>query len=365
MNIKNYLTTVLLLTVLLAGCKKDKEVLPEVTFSIAEDVVATTVNTKITFKAAASNEKAIQHEWRLNNEVKSTNESYEFTPTKSGKYIIGYTASNAAGTFTRQYTVNASAPIKPITPESSLYVTKLIEYLPAPGQFINKAPGNRISAESILGKKGMVTLGAWGGYIVLGFDHTVINQLDKEDIIIYGNAGLTNAEPGIVWVMQDENGNGIADDTWYEIAGSEFGKDGYIRNYEVTYTKPNPATAKVAWKDNKGNSGFVETNVYHKQSYFPEWATDVYTLKGTLLPSRNINMTSPTNITSAPFGWGYADNTAGGDKIDIANAIDKEGKKINLEGIDFIKIQTSIQANMGWLGEFSTEVLGVADMNLR
>jgi hypothetical protein len=256
-------------------------------------------------------------------------------------------------------------PVRPVTPTSNMYVTDLFEFLPAPGQFINKAPGNMESAQGILGKKGMVSLGSWGGYIVLGFDHTVINQADKEDIIIYNNAMGNFAEPGIVWVMQDENGNGKPDDTWYEIAGSAFNQPGYVRNYEVTYTKPDPITAPINWKDNKGNTGKVETNTYHKQSYYPAWATgNEYTLKGSLLPSTNIDMSNPSFITSAPFAWGYADNTNGGDKIDIANAVDKDGKKLNLKGVDFIKIQTAIQANMGWLGELSTEVLGVADASL-
>lgn len=256
-------------------------------------------------------------------------------------------------------------PVRPVTPTSNMYVTDLFEYLPAPGQFINKTPGNIESAQGILGKKGMVSLGSWGGFIVLGFDHTVINQADKEDIIVYGNAMSNFAEPGIIWVMQDENGNGKPDDTWYEVIGSEFAGGDYIRNYEVTFTKPDPITNPVPWKDNKGKTGVIATNIYHKQSYFPAWVQgNTYTLKGSLLSAKNIDMGIPTYITSTPFAWGYADNTPGGDKIDLANAIDKDGKKITLAGIDFIKIQTGVQANMGLLGELSTEVIGVADASL-
>ena len=256
------------------------------------------------------------------------------------------------------------APIKPITDESNMYVTELFEFMPAPGQFINKAPGNLASAKGILGGKGMVSLGAWGGYIVLGFDHTVVNN-DGEDIIVYGNAMPTFSEPGIIYVMQDENGNGKPDDTWHEVVGSEFGKEGYIRNYSVTYTRPNPTTGDIPWKDNQGKTGVVATNTFHKQPYFPEWIEeDEYTLTGSILSSKNIDMTNPSYITSAPFEYGYADNTPDGDKIDISNAIDKDGNKVSLKGIDFIKIQTGIQANMGWLGELSTEVIGVADLSL-
>ena len=83
-----------------------------------------------------------------------------------------------------------------------------------------------------------------------------------------------------------------------------------------------------------------------------------------MLPSSHIDPQTPTYITSTPFEFGYADNKVGGDNIDIANAIDKDGKVVHLAGIDFIKIQTGIQADLGWLGELSTEIIGVADLNL-
>ncbi|RRN77789.1 hypothetical protein EIM50_17810 [Pseudoxanthomonas sp. SGD-10] len=200
---------------------------------------------------------------------------------------------------------------------------------------------------------------------MLGFDHTVANQLDKEDIIIYNNAMSHIAEPGIVYVMKDENANGVADDIWYEIAGSEFNKPGYEKEYSVTYSRPETVDSDVIWTDSKGSSGVVKVNTFHKQSYYPEWiSADTYTLKGTLLPSTGIDLSNQSYAKSSPFAYGYADNTPGGDKIDIAEAVDMNGNKVNLSGVDFIKIQTGIQANLGWLGELSTEVLGVADLSL-
>ncbi|MEQ7801761.1 cell surface protein [Pedobacter sp. ASV1-7] len=365
MKIKSYLLLACLFVITLSACKKDKSIpAPQVEMGDSKKDVEGKLNEKLSFSASVKNGVAFQQEWKLDGEVKSTDSIYEFTPITSGIYLIEYTAFNNSGTFSFLYTINVEAPVIPVTPESSMYVTKLFEYNPAPGQFINKVPGNLISAEGILGKKGMVTLGAWGGNIILGFDHTVING-EKEDIIVYGNAMGNFAEPGIIWVMQDENNNGKPDDTWYEVAGSEFGKAGYKRNYSVTYTRPTPDTDPIPWKDSDGNTGFVATNTFHKQSYFPLWITgNEYTLTGSILPSSGIDMTNPSYITSAPFAWGYADNTAGGDKIDISNAVDKDGKKVSLKGIDFIKIQTALQANMGWLGELSTEVLGVADLSL-
>ena len=255
--------------------------------------------------------------------------------------------------------------IRPVTPDSKAHVTDLFEYKPAPGQFINTSAGNRAAAESILGKTGLVSLGAWGGYIVLGFDHTVVNQPEKADLLILGNASSVFSEPGVVMVMADDNENGRPDDTWYELSGSETGKEGYIRDYAVTYHRPGAPTDEIAWTDNRGNSGSVRRAPGRTQSYYPdELQEDSYTLKGTLLPDRNIDDSNPSFIKSIPFEFGYADNTPLGDKLDLSNAIDAAGRKVNLRGIDFVRIQTGLQFNMGWLGEQSTEVSGVIDLSL-
>lgn len=275
-----------------------------------------------------------------------------------------YIGINRAGTITQNFTVNVEA----IIPDggSSAFVSTLFEYMPAPGQFMNKAPGNLASANAILGNKNsMVTLGAWGGYIVLGFDHTVMNK-DGVDIQVYGNAFNNWSEPGIVWVMQDENGNGKPDDTWFELKGNAFGTANHRTNYEITYTRPASPDNDVAWTDNAGNTGFVKKNQFHKQAYYPEWITaNSYTLKGSWLKSK-VDRTNPSYVISPAYEWGYADdlaNGSGGGKVDIANAVNKDGSAATLKGIDFIKIQTAVLDDAGWLGEVSTEVNGVEDLN--
>jgi hypothetical protein len=250
--------------------------------------------------------------------------------------------------------------------EQSAYATQVFSYTPAPGQLINTSTGNNDGAKSILnGKDGLVTLGAFGGSIVLGFDHTILNQDNKEDIAIYGNAATGFAEPGVVWVMQDTNSNGQPDDVWYELSGSAKSQPGYVKNYAITYTRPATVTGDVTWTDNKGGAGSVKSNAFYKQAYYPSWITaNSYTLTGTLLPSGNINNSNPSFITSNAFAFGYADNTVDGDKVDIANAVDDKGNQVILKGVDFIKIQTGIAYDLGWLGELSTEVRGVADISL-
>ena len=71
--------------------------------------------------------------------------------------------------------LGTGAPIRPVTSASNAYVTTFFEYHPAPGQFINTPLANDSDAKTILGNaQGLLTLGAWGGYVVYGFDHTVL-----------------------------------------------------------------------------------------------------------------------------------------------------------------------------------------------
>lgn len=357
-------TLLALFLAVFVACKKggvSDDQPPQVSMVVESTALNGKVNEKLTLTATNKFGMSYEQKWMLDGEVKSTSSSYDFIPLKSGIYEIAYTATNKAGQFTYKYIVNVGVPTVPGTSGSNVYVITMFEFMPAPGQNTNKPLGTVDAAKSLEGKQGLVSLGAWGGYIVLGFDHTVINETGKEDIIVYGNAQSNFAEPGIVWVMQDENGNGKPDDTWYELKGSEFGNAGYERNYEVTYIKP-VAGGSVSWKDNKGNTGTVNISGSTFQ-YFPSWVNGTeYTLKGSLLPKTGIS--SAGLITSMPFGFGYADNKVDGDRLDIANAVDKDGKTASLTGIDFIKIQTGIQANLGVLGELSTEITGVADLSM-
>ena len=284
------------------------------------------------------------------------------------------------------------------------FVSEVLNYKPAPGQFINTtAWGVNESAQSIIGTvNGHVSLGAYGGYIVFKFEEPVKNDADNPygiDFTIFGNPIVSNvynrvtwAEPGVVWVMKDTNGNGKADDTWYELAGSDHYFSSTIKNYTVTYTNPNQEQAtNVKWQDNQGQSGIVEANSFHTQPYyplaenFPEINQTSYSLSGTYIKD-NINRNEPGYIMADKHGFGYADNQArntssrkynipdnpytpfeiegaGGDAFDISWAIDENGNQISLNQVDFIKVQNANLAMAGWLGEMSTEICGAVDVD--
>ncbi len=265
----------------------------------------------------------------------------------------------------------------------------VFEYTPAPGQFINELPAfngvetpeaARKFAEKRIAKGFAVSLGGFGGYIIVGFGKSVENS-GGYDFSVTGNQHANSSEPGVVWVMQDLNGNGEPDDdAWYELRGSETGKAGTIQGYEVTYFRPDEDYADVPWVDNRGGNGVVARTrdkkgnlLRHFQpGYYPAWVEDEKIYAGTLLESRSMDQSTPKEEddeywVNGAYDWGYADNF-GSDNIDpanprkicfkISNAIDAQGESVYLASIDFIKVQTAVNANAGWLGEISTEVTG-------
>jgi len=291
----------------------------------------------------------------------------------------------------------------------SPYITSVIDYRPAPGQFVNELPQysegdtqadmNAKALTAIGGnRQGIVTLGGYGGYIVCGFDHTIVNVEGEYDFKVLGNNYYStsnpnpnaselggNSEPGIVMVAYDKNKNGKPDDDeWYELAGSEYSKATTIKNYEITYQRPasghvavpstthgeqwNVDTEYIPWSDNQGGCGYMYKNSYHSQEYYPKWIdADNISFSGTLLPSNAVDESgNGTYWVLYAYPWGYADNRLNSEEesnFNIEWAVDEQGNKVNLPGVDFIKIYTAVNQYCGRLGETSTEVLGVTDLH--
>ena len=291
--------------------------------------------------------------------------------------------------------------------ENSPYIAHVYDYLPAPGQFVNVFPAYQpgytqadINAQletSLCGKANgtAVSLGSYGGYIVFGFDHPVINK-HGYDVKIYGNAIQSEAvpgtpggscEPGIIMVGVDEDGDGVPSegDKWYEIKGSNY--DNCQHGFEVTYYKPDENKPRVPhaswrfitdveyvyWTSNDqvadSTSGYVWRNSFHNSNpYWPLWIEDtVLTFRGSKLPNSSIDMSggNGNNWFQPFFGVGYVDNLPNaqepGFKIDWA--IDEDGNPVELDHIDFIKVYCGQFDYCGWLGEVSTEVCGAEDLH--
>ena len=259
--------------------------------------------------------------------------------------------------------------------KSSAYITLVFDYVYAPGQHALHAKKSDVS--NFIGEpandKSWLYLGGFGGYVVAGFDHKVEND-DGFDFEVFALKSAS-PEPGVVYVMSDTNNNGLPDETWYELKGNQFSIS--KRHYWVRYYKAKSDTTNIKWKDSEGTIGDLKSGYGSKFSaawWWPATTTDSITFYGTRLPDSymNTSTTSSQNwiVPQSLFTWGYAKNVYGNDydsdlganKFDISNAVDSLGNPVILPYISFIKIQTAVFQQAGWLNEVSTEVMGAKDL---
>ena len=313
------------------------------------------------------------------------------------------------------------------------WLTRVYEYRPAPGQFINTMPIARVGepVDSVLARcraaicgyvdtvtniihgqtitridtvwaQSMISLGGYGGYVIVGFDHPVVN-MHTYDFEIQGNAfvsdresGGGSSEPGIVMVGVDMDGDGVPSDgdKWYELAGSEYNHPKTQHDYEITYYRPNEGkqrtpsrvdpflndTTYIRWTSNDINpdstSGYMSRNTYHNQPYWPLWlqGEETMTFTGAKLRCNAVDLggnEGNSYYVQYFFDWGYVDNLPNysplmpealhnpGFKIDWA--VDEQGRHVNLTHIDFIKVYNAMNQYCGWTGETSTEVAAGID----
>jgi len=315
------------------------------------------------------------------------------------------------------------------------WLTRVYEYRPAPGQFVNTLPVCRVGepvdsvlarchrsicgytdtvTQHVLGQlvtridtvwaQSMISLGGYGGYVIVGFDHPVVN-MHTWDFEIQGNAFVSereaqggSSEPGIVMVGVDIDGDGVPSDAdrWYELAGSDYHHPLTQHQYSITYYRPDEGkqrtpsrvdpnlndTTYIRWTSNDVNpdstSGYMSRNIAHMQPYWPLWMSQEETLTFTGSKLRNNAIDMGGNEGNSYYvqyflDWGYVDNLPNnprrvpqenspynpGFKIDWA--VDEQGNHVNLTHIDFIKVYNAVNQYCGWLGETSTEVAGGID----
>ncbi len=316
------------------------------------------------------------------------------------------------------------------------WLTRVFEYRPAPGQFINTLPVARIGepVDSVLARcqknicgrvdtvsytfhgqvitsvdtvwaESMISLGGYGGYVIVGFDHPVVN-MHTWDFDIQGNAFYSDqmvsggsCEPGIVMVGVDMDGDGVPSDgdKWYELAGSDYYHLKTQHDYTITYYRPDenkpktPSTTDhslidttyIRWTSNDVNpdstSGYMSRNSFHMQPYWPLWlrGEETMTFTGTKMRCNAVDIGGNDGnpyFVQFCFPWGYVDNLPNnpfrqpgvdgynpGFKIDWA--VDEQGNHVNLTHIDFIKVYNAVNQYCGWIGETSTEVAGGIDFH--
>ncbi len=283
---------------------------------------------------------------------------------------------------------------EPSTPYSEK-IAKIYEYTPAPGWRVG-ANGNAGSTKEMvietiqekMASGNFVSLGDFGGYMVFGFDHTIINKAGLRDFRITSSTGKgNNTRPGVIMVSYDANGNGEADDEWYEIAGSEYNHVQTQRGVNITYYKPteplenfNQGDNYLKWKTNKDEEGYITKKMsgMGADPVYPLWyrgnQEEEITFKNLTKLRSTIVMNGmfPDQSSDAnykPFEYGYACNIADKDKIgtsiDIAWAVDANGKYVDLPGIDFVKVYTGTFVERGnFYGEADTDIKNAYDLHM-
>lgn len=386
------LTIAIIYALLLYGCTDE---IPMVNLGI-DDVYYIARMQKLDLHPALTGEK---YEWYVDGELVSKSIDYIFLESKEGTYNLELKILDPNTPYDFSFTVHVLHE----EIEYSAYISKVYEYCPAPGQFINEMPryeeGDTYETilqkaeESISGTNDiMISLGGYGGYVTFGFDHTVINIPGEKDFRIWGNAfyELLNpdqrggsAEPGIVMVSYDTNCNGLPDDEWYELAGSEYYKAETRHNYTITYRRPDPDRIPeeddsgflddinyIPWSDSDGASGHMAKNTFHNQSYYPLWIkADNISFTGTRLAPNGIDLSGTGRYyVLYAYDWGYVDNHPNEydelNSFDISWAVDSEGNKVHLPGVDFVRVYTGLNQYCGWLGETSTELSRAQDLHI-
>ena len=391
----------------------------DITVDMPEGGFTAQVNQLFRIEVESVSDEGLTYFWTLNGVSIPGGKALEYMFAESGEYELVLTVSQGDLGFDYTFQVTVSAEGTGFVPgEATAYITKVLDFMPAVGQFTNTMPEyeegdtqetmNQKVLEAIGGNnRGMVSLGGFGGYVVVGFDHTIENKAGLRDFRVLGNAFAAasdsnpdtpqggSCEPGIIMVAYDANGNEMPDDDeWYEIAGSahqastqetwyqlaaDNGNDvNLYRDYEITYYRPDetidaplvpPIDEYIRWEDNQGRSGYKAKNAYHTQPYFPQWFDgNELTFRGTCLPQNGIDESGEGNYyVLYKFRYGYADNdvnTGIDAAIDIDWAVDTDGQSVSLPGVDFIKIYSGVNQENGWLGECSTEITGVEDLHL-
>ncbi len=327
----------------------------------------------------------------------STERDLIFCPMDTGIYFLRLNIIDQQNPVTHQFKVVVWEEQVAYSP----YISNVLEYNPAPGQFVNTMPqyeeGDTYATilqkveESIAGtNRSLISLGAWGGYVTFAFDHSVVNSPKQADFLIEGNsfyASTTSkggsSEPGIVMVSIDMNQNGLPDDPFYQLAGSEYANPNTLHHYSLTYYRtpgdhmPQPDirnslidSTYIRWRDNQNQAGYLHKNTFHTQEYFPQWLADsALTFVGSRLPN---NAYDPNGKGAywiqQPFEYGYADchpnDSIARCSFDIDWAVTDDGKPIHLPCVDFVRVYTGVFQQCGWTGEISTEISHARDLHV-
>jgi hypothetical protein len=270
------------------------------------------------------------YEWKVDGVTQTPThpvdtEYFTFNPTAQKKYSVTVTATLEGG-----QTLSATTDVTCCPPEGTF-----INTAKSPDTGGYWAVGRAPSLFSLPGdSRYHIGGGGFGGGAGTKIFTESLRNSGNYDLRITGNAFGGWIEPGVIWVAQDANGNGIMDDTWYELGGS-VGADGKItRRYAVTFY------SNGTWQDNRGETGYVPGGA----AWYPHVDHDWITLTNTLLEN-----------TRAENTFGYVDTWYS--LFKISDAVQADGSPVHLEYIDYVVVKTG-EHLYTMTGEKSTEIYG-------
>jgi hypothetical protein len=290
----------------------------------------------------------------------------------------------------------------------SPFASSVVEYSPAPGQFVNDAqyndPGRALGPPVGGGthdgnESSVVTLGGFGGRLTLAFDHVVedhpLNPFGM-DAIVFGNAFWLGAdfqrhwaECAVIEIALDANENGTIDDEegWYLIPGSHIvdapaqlatvtwddDPDTVLPPEYLSWIPPGQTgtwtTSAVALPEDVFGTLVIvnpavspdEEGIYGYADYAPTLVL------GDLDGDGQVDdpMLTPEafyTVPDDPWTSGVTPGSGGGDAFDIAWAIDPvTGRPAGLTGFDFIRFTSPVDVILTYFNEKSPEIDAVAD----
>ncbi len=149
----------------------------------------------------------------------------------------------------------------------------VLEYFPAPGQHINiENIGTPQAAQQMPAEENnLVSLGGFGGYIVLKFEKACVNNPANPygiDFTVFGNAFSGSSEAGVSLGNERCKTKMVCP----TIPGTRLPEaiiiySKTVHNYQLTYFKTD--SRDVNWKDDVGASGTLKANSYNLQEYYP------------------------------------------------------------------------------------------------
>jgi hypothetical protein len=281
-------------------------------------------------------------------------ETFAFKPSVAGTYTVKVKVTGrdfiTGGTTAKEASVQVVCGAGTVAPhrewKANSYGVRILRNF-APGQFTESGNGYGWS------------LGSIGGYAVWDV------KKHQADYQINGNAFAGWNEHGVVWVQEDNNGNGLPDEMWYELTGGDDKnadlKPLITRRYAIAYMKFGSGNGAVNeygqivgkaiyWADCRGRAGYIP------YGWPAPWGVVGNKVTYTCTLLRDTGSTDGyTGAIGDGGNSGYVDTTAS-PMFYVNNAIDTAGNSVTLTNVRFVKVHTAIFRYGGIFGEVSTEI---------